>query len=351
MQFEELVQAADLARLATQDLQGLAESLGILSRGTRPELVERIWTVVEERPGAKDMLRGVRNRVFAGKTSATWYYVSPDDQGTLQNFANSSVNLSEALRFQVPSSPVLVGAAKGTEGEEYYLRFAYVSGIQREIGTTGGLVSRRRVDLATVRIGPEARLVEIRRPASQAGQIMRVLAEDSGIVPLEIYDFMRPFHGNLERVADELGARLVDTVAKPQFFEELSEELGDAVKTVLDALDRYVEDRQIGALQQDLDNFLGVVGAAPLPFTAYLVAGLERVGLGVSKRDLRGTTLYESLKGRVENVRGFMEVDVVEGGVITTYTIRVGAKSKTIYFMTPASEATIQHVRERLIHL
>lgn len=86
-----------------------------------------------------------------------------------------------------------------------------------------------------------------------------------------------------------------------------------------------------------------------IPFTSLILNGMEKVGMGVKERDLRGTPLYDYLSSSIEHQGCFIQFPVNEDGIKATHTIRIGLQSNSIYFMSQASETAIDFVRRHVI--
>ncbi|MGX7835797.1 hypothetical protein ACWKSR_11665, partial [Campylobacter fetus subsp. venerealis] len=68
-------------------------------------------------------------------------------------------------------------------------------------------------------------------------------------------------------------------------------------------------------------------------------------------KELRGQPLYDFLRPYLQHQTGFIRFPFrePETGTVEEYTIRVGLRVNSIYFVTPATENVMNYVRERII--
>jgi len=163
---------------------------------------------------------------------------------------------------------------------------------------------------------------------------------------------MAPYGNNIERIADALDGEFIDTTAKPELLlEELTPEQSNAVLRILQALDGYFEDDDITSLEQGLNEARTELGedAQDIPFTALVLAGLEKVGFGVSDKDLRSSQLYNYFRGYMQHQGGDISFSCREKFIDKKYTIQVGITTNSIFFKRRATENAVRYVRDRVI--
>lgn len=350
----------DIVRLPKENLQEICADLNLPTDGSVTELAENIWTTISTDPERQNRaLEPHRNKILCGKTSVTWYHLSAGgslDGAKQQIINNCSFNPFEIVNIppmeELTSTPVLISAASGATESEYFLRFMYKSGVSRHFhGARMELLPKSSV--RTVYVNEATGCIEVRTDAKASGKFASSLAR---LINQEIFisqtDIMAPFGNNIERMADLIGGELVDATAKPELLlEEFTEDQANAIVKILSALDAFFEENDIDALQENLQAAKVLFGdeLLTIPFTALILTGLEKIGMGVRGRDLRGLPLYDFLKPHLQHQGGFIQFEFPEDGIVQKYTIRVGLKTNSIYFMTPATENVLAYVRERII--
>ncbi|GIO24120.1 hypothetical protein [Oceanobacillus sp. J11TS1] len=71
---------------------------------------------------------------------------------------------------------------------------------------------------------------------------------------------------------------------------------------------------------------------------------MGKVGLG-GESEIRGLPLFDYLSPNLQHQGGFIRFRFNEEAVEKEYTIRVGMKSRSIFFATPATEQVIAYAR------
>lgn len=349
----------DIIRLPRESLQEISADLNLPTDCSVTEMAEKIWIGIYQNPELQNrVLDQHRHKILCGKTSVTWYSLP---NGALNGakqliIENSGFNPFQVLNIppadELTSTPVLISAAPGDSDAEYYLRFMYKSGVSRHFHGAQ-LDLRPNSGVKTVYVNEDTGCIEVRTDAKASGKFASNLASliRQHITMTQI-NFLVPFGNDIERIADALGGELIDAVAKPELLlEDFTQDQANGVVSILSALDAFFEQEDIDVLQDSLQAARTIFGDEMLaiPFTALILNGLEKVGMGVTGRDLRGLPLYDFLKPHLQNQGGFIHFELPENGVMQSYTIRVGLKTNSIYFMTPATENAINHVREHII--
>lgn len=351
----------DIIRLPKEILQEVSADLGLDTEGTIPELAENIWDAINSDSGMQCTAFGPRShKILCGKKiSVTWYRLFGG--GSLVGIKNtiiSNCGFDPFEKVNIPpvgelsSTPVLVSAALGENSNEYYLRYIYKSGVSKYFyGTSFEL--RPNYDVKTVYINEATGCIEVRTDSKSSGKFATSLARlTKQEISTEQVNIMAPFGNNIEQIADALQGKLIDTIAKPELLlEDFTQEQGNAIVGILAGLDAYFELGDSDIIQEKLAAAKAIFDTdfVPIPFTALILNGLEKVGMGVTDRDLRGLPLYDFLKPHLQHQGGFVQFQFPEDGVMQNHTIRVGLQANSVYFMTPATEHVIAYVRDRLI--
>ncbi|MFM9278038.1 hypothetical protein [Paenibacillus jiagnxiensis] len=359
LKIAELVLIGDLMRLSKDKLKEICTNLDMPNDGPASELVSKIWIRMKESEETRHrVFEASQEHIFGGKTSVSWYKFSDGIKGLReiiqQNHTafNPFETLHMPLTEHISSDPVLIGAAQGVKEHEYYLKYTYKVGVTREI-ILDNIETRPKTATTTLYVNEEEGFIEVRTDPKNAEKIAKGFAQlIRQQVIMDPVRVMAPFGYNAEDLADALGGELIDTVGKPNItLDEFTQSQASSVVTILSALDSYFENEDISELQTNLQEARQSLGEefSAIPFTALILNGMEKVGMGVKERDLRGTPLYDYLKTSIEHQGCFIQFPVEEDGVRTTHTIRVGMQSNSIFFMSQASEAAIDFVRKRVI--
>lgn len=354
----------DIARLPKSVLKEVCTNLNIPDEGSKYDLAENVWKEVNGNyKRQKDALSFCEKYLLSGQTSATWFQTDGSLKGSCRAIVDK-VGFDPFSKIKMPkkseltSNPVLVCGAKATSNHDYYLRFMYKSGVKRNLDWTDMEVQPKS-SIATVYINENAGIVEVRgADLKKSEEIVSNLSFLlSGLLSQEISftstDIISPFNQNVGEIADILGGDLLDTDSRPEMiFDEITQEEAKAIVSILSALDSYFEEEDIDKLADELKQANEIFGEDILgtPFTALILAGLDKVGMGVSERDLRGTPLYDYLRPYLQHQGGFVKFSVDEDGITHSYTIRVGFSTNSIYFVrSNSTESVIKFVRDRVI--
>lgn len=351
-----IVFLTDIVKLPKDTLKEICTDFDIDDNGHAHELATSVWNHIQQHGEQIDALERSKKRLLAGKTSVTWYRL---ERGTefkdIKNkiIQNTNFNLFQETRIpsieSLTTDPVIVAGAEGDVETQYYLRFMYKSGVSREYHLTEMKTSPRS-EITTVFIDESTGLIEVRSDARKSDKVAKSLAKlvDSEVILEQV---VAPYGTNIEEIATQLNGELIDVVSKPEFVvEDLSPAQGSAVVKILNSLDSYLKSNDISELENDLMEANEVFDEQLLtvPFAALILNGLEKVGFG-GERELRGLSLYDSLNPYLQHQGGFIRFKYPEEGVEKEYTIRLGIKSKSIYFATSATEDVIDFVRRNVI--
>ncbi|MEK4188120.1 hypothetical protein [Paenibacillus sp. FSL L8-0494] len=353
----ELVLLDDIMHLPKDTLKEICTDLNLPNDGAARDLVTRIWPLMTQPVVRTRFYANSKERIFGGKTSVSWYRFTEGLRGIRRLIEeNSAFNPFESViiprRDEITSEPVLIGAAEGPNENEYYLRYMYKVGVTTEI-ILDNIEVRPRTTTTTLFVNENNGFIEVRTDPKHAEKIAKHFAQlIREQVIMEPVRVMAPFGNSAEELADALGGELIDTVGKPNLtLEDFTEVQAASVVTILSALDSYFENEDIAELQTNLQEARLSLGEdfSAIPFTSLILNGMEKVGMGVKERDLRGTPLYDYLKTSIEHQGCFIQFPVDEDGVRTTHTIRIGMQSNSVYFMSQSTESAIDFVRTHVI--
>ncbi|MCY7563792.1 hypothetical protein ABEX69_06730 [Bacillus safensis] len=348
----------DIVTLPKDSLVDICKQIGLPTDGTLNDLSSRIWEKIKGDKVVQDeALSVVKSRILSGRTTVTWYKAQDELLGAKNLIISSldfnpfeTVNLPD--RSELTNEPVLFAAADGNNHNEYYLRFIYKSGDVRDYYSE--VETRPLTKMCTVYMNEEKGIVEIRTDHKAAKEIttvlFRMLRQEKF---MEQQRVLAPFGDDVEKLADALNGEVIDTISKPEYLlEEFSVEQAEATVNILAALDEFFGENDLEQLRQNLEQAQEVFGENLLetPFTAIILTGLEKVSMG-SHKELRGQPLYDFLRPYLQHQTGFIRFPFrePETGTVEEYTIRVGLKVNSIYFVTPATENVMNYVRERIV--
>jgi hypothetical protein len=352
---------SDLVNLPREVLRDICINLGLPEKGSVDELCERIWPKIK---GDKELqnrvLSNAKSNLFGGKTSVTWFTFDKGDLAGLKDRVISSLpyNPFECLRVpdaqDITSEPVIISGAVGETKDEYYLRFMYRIGNARY--TYGmDMEYRPRTEITTVYFNESKDFIEVRTEPKKAEKVARSLAMlTQQQISLEQVRVAAPFGFNTELIADALGGELIDQKAKPELLlENFSEEQAKAVVDILSALDTYFGNENFDMLRDALERTKEKFGEEflAIPFTALILNGLDKIGMGVTDGDLRGRPLYDFLRPHLQPQGGYVRFPFTENGITKIHTIRIGLTTNSIQFVSAATEGVFGYVRDRLLAL
>lgn len=349
---------SDLVNLPKETLKDICINLGLSEKGNVDELCERIWPRIKNDKEAQlQALGDAKSRLFAGKTSITWFTLDSDLKGFKDRIIEGiGYNPFEEIRVpsaeNLTSEPVIISGAVGDIEGDCYLRFMYRAGKTRYVYGPE-LEYRPRTETITVYFNEKDKFFEVRSEPRKAEKVAKVLAELASLqITLEQIKVAAPFGYNTENIADALGGVLIDAKAKPELLlENFTEDQAKAVVEILSAIDAYFSGEDFETLREELDKTKEKFGEEYLaiPFTALILNGLDKIGMGVTDRDLRGLPLYDLFRPHLQPQGGYIRFPFTESGVTKEYTIRVGLTTNSIQFVTAATEGVFRYVRERLI--
>ncbi|WP_027937319.1 hypothetical protein [Anaeroarcus burkinensis] len=355
-----VVLRSDFAHLSKEDLRTICTELELTQTGSVDDLSGRIWDKIKDNKELQNTaLDAHQSKLLCGKTAITWYNLQAGASlKGAKKLIIASLGRNPFEEKKIPSQselttdPVIIGATQGKTEHDYYLRFMYRSGVlTHSSGVESVLIPLSKI--VTVYINEELGCIEVRANSKIAKIIAAKLAKlIEQTITLEQIKIMAKYGNNIEAIANELKGDFIDATAKPELLlKDFNTEQADAVLNMLKALDSFFEDDNIDILKEELEEARGKLGsdAMEIPFTALVLAGLEKVGLGVSGKDLRGNQLYNYLNEYMQHQGGCIQFKCPENQLSQSYTVRVGLNTNSVSFSTPATESAIKYVRDRII--
>lgn len=355
-QVKDLVFPQDLFKLSKAALGEIATELDIDSSKNKNELALDVFEQIKEDEIHQSAIDSFEGRVFATKTSVTWYRI--DNTLSQEEFImliqenarfNAYEELNEVHEDEVTTEPQLLGLCQGHNENDIVIRFIYKDSVRYEPrGTTIRAVSK--TSIATVYFDQERGIIEVRGDTRKSKDIAIKVAEllDQRV---NLEPITAVFEQEIGDIADSLSGELLEAKSKPQhYLEEYTEEETNSVMEVLSALDSYIETKDSdfleASLQQISDSFGHENGI--VPFAALVLSGMETVGMQ-GNSEIRSLPLYSYLDPYLNHQNGFIKFPFHERNVEDQYTIRVGMTTKSIVFVSHVSESLIDYVRENVI--
>ncbi|SHH35982.1 hypothetical protein [Desulfosporosinus lacus] len=351
-----VVFANDITRLPKITLTEICTDLNLDNGGSAYELAQRVWEHIRDGQNSENVLEKSKNKLLVGQASLTWFRLESREslRGSRELvIENAGFNPFEQVKLplkeQLTTEPVLIAGANGEYVCEYYLRFMYKNGVKKEYYGNEMNISPIS-EITTVYVNEDLGIIEVRADSKKAEKVasafVRILRKE-----ITLEQIITPFDQPIDDIADKLNGELIDTVSKPELLlADISADEAKVVVDILASLNEYFNTKDITVVETCLkkaDELFDEQTIA-VPFTALILGGMERVGLG-GERELRGLPLYDCFNPYLDHQSGFIRFSFPDGGVEKPYTVRVGLKSKSIYFNTPANESVVEFVRNRVI--
>lgn len=356
----DVIVLSDIMKLPKAELIDICTDLGIDSSGVTFDLATRIWDGLRDHQ-QMEALQRVEDKLLAGKTSVTWFELENREalRGIRETIIErSTFNPFESIREYHPedltSEPILLSAANGSTDAEYYLRFVFNSGTRRDVALNDIRIVPKP-SVINVYINENEGIIEVRADSRSATKVASSLALlINRQITLEPIDVLAPFGSNVERFADRLEGKLIDTTSTPELeilMEDFTGEHNRAILNILNSLnvffDQDDEEKLVRELREASEVFEDYI--LTVPFTALILCGMEKVGLRVNQGDLRGIPLYDYLRPHLQHQGGFIKFTRPVAGIEKSFTVRVGITTNSVYFTTPCNEEVIRYVRDRIL--
>lgn len=345
-----LIFAQDINKLNNSFLKEICEGLDLDTTGTSNELTSRILSDFDRLDGV--LLEKVEENIFTGATSLAWYKAV--NETGLSEFKSHLISQFSINPFEnvirdyshVGSEPVIVGASEIPDKNAFYLRLIYREAVNVDY-VISEVTRSSRYGLVTVFVDLNKNVLEIRassKVAKKVNQYIASLVEEFGY-QFQQYDFLSNYDNKLENIADVLDGQLIDAQAKPnRGILTIDDEKGEALVSILSAIDSYYDKGEISHLEQRLENEDVREILETTPFTVLLLSGLEKVGLG-SIRELRGLPLYDYLDKYLNKEKGLILFNYVLNGTVEEYSVKIGMNTNTFKFNVGAQEEVVEHIR------
>lgn len=365
----DLVYFPDIMKLNKESLESIALELDLPTDCSAIELAQSIEDTMNN--GREIRYRGlapVELIVLAGKVSVSWYpIVKTNHDENLIDVIAEQLHFNPLSENRIPpieqltSRPTIIGGfLKHPETpNQYYLRVMVKTGIKRTISGIRAL-PQITTTLCTVFINENDGYLEIRADSKLAAKVEKMFAQllDGHIESLDRRNVVAPFGYEIEQLATALNGRFIEAEAIPEgVLESLTAEQVQAVVDILTTVDTYLRGGDIVELEQVLLAAKTTLSEsetsfANIPFSATVLAGMEKLGMGTGDDgELSLQPLYTLLKPYLQNQGGYIQFPLDENGLTRYYKIKVGLVTNSVYFVTPATENAITHVRNIVLRL
>lgn len=355
-QVKDLVFPQDFFRLPKAVLSEIATELDIDSSKNKNELALDVFDEIREREVPEGALVSFEEKVFASKTSVTWYKI--DDTLTQDDFVSlinqnagfdASTDCLEINEEEVTTEPQLLGICQGHKESDVIVRLIYKDSVRYEPSATS-VRAVSKTSIATVYYDQQKGIIEVRGDTRKsrdiAIKVAELLNQRVNLEPVTIV-----FEQEIGDIADSLSGELLEAKSKPQhYFEEYTDEETRSVIEVLSALDSYIESKDSDVLETSLQRISDSFGHENgiVPFAALVLSGMETVGMQ-GNSEIRSLPLYSYLDPYLSHQNGFIKFPFRERNVEDQYTIRVGMTTKSVVFVSHVTESLIDYVRENVI--
>lgn len=356
----------DLARLPKFILEDIANELGI-PNSNAVELANQIFKRCKDKDSWRVIYNIAQNYLFAGKISCAWYPIEKIDPDNslfsvlteklgFDPFCNINPRCVDLEESDISSTPEIIAGSTLPDSRDRILRLIYKSETRLRIS---GLktVEDRVTSLVTVVVDKDENYIEIRGNDKTIRKVEQYIENIfyGTIKPLERQNVIAPFGNEIEKFADALGGKLVETISTPEeILSDLSKEQVTAIGNILIAIEEYFATGDCSELENVLKNSRACFEGEnedylSVPFTAIVLAGINRLGM-VADNELRSQPLYSIIQPYLQHQGGFIKFPLEEKGVLNYYTVKVGVRTNTLYFVTPATETVINFVRKKVLN-
>lgn len=369
LSFHDIIYLPDIAGLPKYVLEDVATTFDISDDNSLDLAIEIYEKINNNISAFNEIHKFIVPYIFAGRTSVSWYPIKViNKEKTILQFITEKIGFNPLLQKNpkciitdeesVSVEPQIIGGIKlNEEGTTYLLRLIYRSESRRKLN--GLHVTNESItSFVTVIINEDDGFLEVRgndRVSKKVQQYFGKLLEGK-IEPFERKNVISPFGSSIELFADSLGGKLLETISITEsIISDLTEEQAIAIGNILVAIDDYFLSGDLSKLEEALCNSRQCFDKEAedylsVPFTAIVLAGMSKLGMA-SNDELRDQPLYKALQPYLQHQGGFLQFPFIEDGVKNYYTLKVGLTTNTIYFVTPATEKSIEFVRKKILKL
>jgi len=339
-------------------LKEIAIILKLDEKSNADELAFFVWKKIKDDMSArKFVLEPFKSLLLCGRTrtSVTWFRFPKRDVSWVIPAINEALNgdlFSGNAPIDGNADISIVSGASGINEEEYILIYRVKEGGKHQTTATGDLEYVPKMTRIPVIFNAKYRTFEIRSSYRIATRItehfMELVRRPESIVQIDI---MSLYKNNVEKIADELGGRLIDSSVRMEYPDiEISGAMTNTFAKILTALDRYLSGNDdITDLKQTLDDAKASNNEFEnMPIISLLMAKIGTLKMGVDNGDLREVNLYEHGKPYMQNQSALIRIADIFAPT-KEYTIQVGVSTKNIVFLNATTEDMINFVREKLM--
>lgn len=361
LKYQDIVYISDLINLPKSILQDIGNKLNLSNINLNVmDIALEIYNKCNNNDEIWDKVISLaRSYIFAGRTSVCWYRINKTDaeKTILQTIIdrigfNPLHQKNPQINYEnLPTTPQIIGGIQLDE-RKYLLRLIFSSGT-RTVFNGLSPETQKITSFMNAIIDEDKNYIEIRGSDRLARKIADYFENvlSSVIEPLERKNIIAPFGNNIEQLADLLNGKLVEIISIPEeILSELTAEEADAIGNILIAIDEYFTSGDLGNLEKTLQASRAYFSEKAVPFTAIVLAGMSRLGMAADN-ELRSQPLFSMLQPYLQYQGGFLKFPLEEDGIRKYYTIKVGVRTNTIYFVTPSTEECIKYVRDKILSL
>jgi len=361
----DLIFPFDLVRLSREKLVEIASQFGIETNASIVNLADNIWNVVRNNSDKREqMLHIIKEVIFLGRTCVTWYTLSEEQKNlNIESAFKEKLGkkiFEEVNVFDISNDRIttdIIGGFKVSE-KKYVVRLIVKMGINK-VPVGAEILTQASSIIATVIIDMEKGYIEIRCDSKATNKVISKIGhifDTKASKGIERYS-IQYYAQNIEKFAELLNGNLIEINAMPdKLFKELSEEQIKAIIKALASLDNFFNDGDANKFLAEIQSCKAVFDEDDefdgTPFSAIVLAGMDKLGLSVDKEsdsDLKNHPLFASWNPYLQHQNGFVRFNVNEDGVKRQHTVRIGLTTDSISFRTYATETALNYLREKLL--
>ena len=351
----DIISYEEIKSLPSPALKEIAQNLDIKKVANKDEVAFDIWKKLEgDKALRESSLNSFKGLLLCGSRSVFWYRFVKEDVSWVRPAIAKALDVdlfSNEVPLDEDADVSIASGARGINEGEYIIIYRVKVGGIRQTTSTGVNFVPRIVRIPVI-INETHRTLEIRSD-SRIARIIAMHFEELVQRPecLSQIDIMSLFGNSVEKIADELGGRLVDSSAHTEYSDiELTDGMRQTIASIFDAVDNYLAGAEdIDGLRNVLDNAKVIISEYEhKPILSLFMTKIGTLKMGVNNGDLRESPMYEKLKHLIQNRTALICInDILYPSKV--YTIKVGITTKNIVFMSDTTEYMINFVRAKIM--
>jgi len=350
--------ANDLMKFSKEDLQKIGTALDVSVNASKVELSIDIFKKINKANSLDESIKEIiEGNLLAGKVSVKWYRIIDDwsaDQvkEKLQHVKNIFQSINIPDREDLKITPKVFAGYITEDKNEMYVRFVYKASVKHEVyGEEIKAVPNPAY--ASIFIDFKNKILEYRGDGKKSKDVvLQLLKIINGETENEMLKEIFP--ESIDEIANKLEGELLDTLASTDQDIDLTDEQLEGISKVLNGLDEFFKNQDYKELETILletnDLFDNNLSNDLLSFSSTILAGLETVSLG-SGTEIRNKPLFRYLKPNLNHNSGYIKIKHIDDGIESSFTLRAGISSKSLYFNSSVNEDILREVRHKICNI